>query len=168
MISQKDVVAECLSQRMKGLLGNMQHIDTEPIQVVKYEGGEKYSVHVDWSETPLNRTFNPDRPYRSYNRLGTVFAYLEDDCTGGETYFPDIKGVAPTADGSKYSRTDTGMGLLVKPRKGNAVFWNNLHPDGSGDVRVAHAGLPVTSGTKIGINLFSWYYFDSPMFGGDE
>jgi prolyl 4-hydroxylase len=45
-------------------------------------------------------------------------------CTGGETYFPDLKGIEESADGEKFSHTDRpgGMGLLVKPRQGNAVF----------------------------------------------
>lgn len=164
-VPRDDLVSECLSQRLKSFLGNVQHIDTEPIRIVKYGGGDDLHIHVDWSPFPRNKTWNPDMPSRPNNRLGSMFAYLEDDCTGGETYFPRIKGVSATADGRKFSRTESGKGLLVKPRKGNAVFWNNLHSNGSGDVRTAHAGLPVTSGTKIGMNLWSHYFLDSPMIG---
>ncbi|KAM3548314.1 hypothetical protein MY1884_009231 [Beauveria asiatica] len=155
----------CIAERMKSLLGNVQHLEIEPIRIIQYEGEQKLQVHYDWF--PGNRTdASPaGHPNRVNNRLGSIFAYLEDDCDGGETYFPEIRGVAETADGRKFSRTESGEGLLVKPLRGNAVFWNNLHSDGSGDVRTAHAGLPVTRGRKIGINIWSYYFVDTAMVG---
>lgn len=167
MVPADDPVASCLSNRMKSLLGNIQHIDTEPLQVVKYEPGQRFRLHQDWFHGPRNETYIKDRPFRAYNRLGSIFVYLEDECVGGETYFPEVRGVSSSADGKKFSRTDTGMGLLVKPKRGNAVFWNNMLPNGTGDPRVLHAALPVKSGVKIGMNIFSYYYFDAPLVGGD-
>ncbi|KAF4334292.1 2OG-Fe(II) oxygenase family Oxidoreductase [Fusarium beomiforme] len=168
MVPKSDVVGKCLSRKMKSILGNIQHIDTEPIQIVKYEPNERFRIHMDWFDKPRNRTYSRNHPRRSYNRLASIFAYLDDSCTGGETYFPEVQGVSNVADGDKFSRTESGKGLLVRPKRGNAVFWNNLLPNGTGDPRVAHAGLPVHSGRKIGINLFSHYYYDAPMLGGDE
>lgn len=86
--------------------------------------------------------------------------------SGGETYFPDVQTVGLTADGEKFSRTESGEGLLVKPRRGNALLWKNLHNNGTGDARLIHASLPVMSGRKTGMNLFSLYYADVPMLGG--
>lgn len=169
MIPQDDVISMCLSKRLKSMLGNVQHIETEPLQVVRYEPEQRFRTHMDWFSEPRNKTYNPNMPYRPYNRLASVFAYLEDNCTGGETYFPEIQGVSAVADGEKFSiLRDGGYGLLVRPRRGNAVFWNNLLPNGTGDPRLAHAALPVETGTKIGINLFSHYYLDAPMLGGSE
>lgn len=165
LIPSKDKVARCISRRMKKLLGNVQHEDTEPLQLVKYEGGEQFRLHQDWINPYKAATFNSKYPIRPYNRLLSSFVYLDGNCTGGETYFPDIIGVGPSADGEKYTRTDTGMGLLVRPKRGNAVFWKNMYDNGTGDPRVLHAGLPVQSGRKIGMNLFSLYYFDTPMLG---
>jgi len=91
--------------------------------------------------------------------------YLQDNCTGGETYFPELQGVRPSTDEEKFSRTECGKGLLFKPRRGSAVIWNNLFLNGSGDWRLAHASLPVKSGTKIGMNIFSVYYTDLPILG---
>ncbi|PQK12976.1 hypothetical protein BB8028_0003g15910 [Beauveria bassiana] len=62
------------------------------------------------------------------------------------------------AEGSK--------GLLVKPFRGNGIFWNNIYSNGSGDARVIHAGLPPESGVKIGLNIWSTYFFDAPFIGG--
>ncbi|KAF5637180.1 2og-fe oxygenase family [Fusarium sp. NRRL 52700] len=165
MVSQKDPVSRCLAKRLKLLLGNLQHPDTERLQIVKYVGGERFRMHNDYLPVHLEAK-RPDGSTRQFNRLVSSFIYIGDECTGGETYFPDIKGVGPSADGDKFSRTEDGMGLLVKPKKGNAVIWHNVHQNGTGDDRMAHAGLPVLNGTKIGMNLFSIYYPDEPLVGG--
>lgn len=164
-VPRSDAVASCLEQRMKSILGNVQHAETEPVQIVKYEVGEKYRVHVDWFYTPQNRTTKSKNETRQWNRLASIFAYLEDDCTGGETHFPELNPISTTMDFHKFRLEDTGKGLYVKPRRGSAILWNNLHANGSGDLRVAHAGLPVLSGRKIGMNIWSKFFFDSPMIG---
>lgn len=48
------------------------------------------------------------------------------------------------------------MGVEFKPIKGNAVFWVNMRSDGKGYEETYHAGLPVTEGFKIGLNIWSW------------
>ena len=45
------------------------------------------------------------------------------------------------------------------------MVWKNLHMNGTGDSRLLHASLPAKSGRKIGMNLFSLYYLDTPMVG---
>lgn len=47
------------------------------------------------------------------------FVYVGDNRTGGETYFPALKGVGPGADELKFPGTESGKGLVVKPRNGN-------------------------------------------------
>lgn len=155
----------CLSQRMKSLLGNVQHIETEPVRVIQYERNEKIQVHYDWFPDTRNETGHHSMSARPNNRLGSILAYVEDDCDGGETYFPEVESMIESADSDKFSISDNGKGLLVKPKKGNAIFWNNLHPNGTGDVRTAHAGMPVTRGTKVAINIWSYYFLDSPILG---
>ncbi|EFY94008.1 2OG-Fe(II) oxygenase superfamily protein [Metarhizium robertsii] len=168
-VPPSDPVSKCLHDRMKSLLGNIQHIDVESLQLVSYSADEQFRYHFDWFHMMANETGLPHNPHRQYNRLGSIFAYLGDDCTGGETYFPDVMGVSSIADEGKFSRTDdpSGKGLLVKPKKGNALFWNNMQSNGTGDRRLLHAGLPVHSGVKIGLNMFSFYYPDTPIIGGD-
>jgi len=170
VLPRKDPVCACLTKRMMAFLGNVQHMEVEALQVVKYDvGGDQFKPHMDWFDTPMNdSSYGPDREsYKPSNRLGTIFAYLDDNCTRGETYFPNLPGVSESADGSKFALAEGDTGLLVKPQRGNAIFWNNLLPDGSGDVRVLHAGLPVESGTKVGLNMWSRYFFDQPMVGGN-
>lgn len=98
--------------------------------------------------------------------------YLADECTGGGTEFPRLK--RPSGEGwckfiSCYDREnnedhDEFMGVVFKPVKGNAVYWENFRPDGRGYEETWHAGLPVKSGVKVGLNIWSWYqpgYADS-------
>ncbi|PWY96374.1 hypothetical protein BO94DRAFT_529756 [Aspergillus sclerotioniger CBS 115572] len=165
MVPARDPVSRCLSKRMRSLLGNIQHEATEPLQLVRYDGGERFRLHQDWLETPILENFTATPSLRQYNRLLTSFVYLEDNCTGGETYFPLLVGVGPSADGEKFSRAENNEGLLVKPKRGNAVLWNNMFMNGTGDRRLLHSSLPVKSGRKIGMNLFSLFYLDHPIVG---
>ncbi|KAH8648680.1 hypothetical protein BX600DRAFT_530457 [Xylariales sp. PMI_506] len=147
-----DPVAKCLSSRMISLLGNVQHEATEPIRLVKYTSGDRFRLHTDRYAMAVKPgatdvLYGLDYGGYPHNRLLSSMVYLEDDCVGGETYFPDVPGVGHRADGSKFSRGETG-GLLVKPRRGNAVFWNNFHLNGTGDDRLFHASLPIKSGVK--------------------
>ncbi|KAK9792931.1 hypothetical protein SCARD494_06799 [Seiridium cardinale] len=167
--SPEDPVAKCLSSRMVSLLGNIQHEATEAIRLVKYSPGDRFRLHTDRYETSVqpgvfDAQYGLTYGGKPHNRLLSSMVYLEDNCTGGETYFPDVAGVGPHADGTKFSRGETG-GLLVKPKRGNAVFWNNFHLNGTGDDRLFHASLPVKSGTKVGLNMLSVYFPHLPMVG---
>lgn len=96
--------------------------------------------------------------------------YLEANCTGGGTHFPRLSHPSPTTNESDWCRfiecpststkTDTEdplkEGVIFKPVAGNAVYWENMRSDGSGYKESWHAGLPVESGTKIGLNIWNW------------
>lgn len=158
-------MARCLLKRTKQLLGNAQHENVETPQLVRYTGGERFRPHMDTIEPTKATNFHPDYTERPWNRLLSAFVYLNDNCTGGETYFPRLTGVGADADGSKFSRAANRQGLLVKPKRGNAIVWKNLFNNGSVDERLVHASLAIRSGEKVGMNLFTWHYFDSPMVG---
>jgi prolyl 4-hydroxylase len=70
-------------------------------------------------------------------RPKTVFVYLNDleDEEGGETMF-------------------TNIGVQIRPRKGCAVMWSNLGPDGKEDLRMIHRGVAPLTGVKYGVNCF--------------
>lgn len=53
-------------------------------------------------------------------------------------------------------------GAVFKPIAGNAVYWENFRPDGTGRgwQETWHAGLPVEKGTKVGLNIWSWGRID--------
>jgi len=166
IIPHTDEVAKCLLKRTRLLLGNVQHESIESPQLIKYTGGERFRPHLDTIDAEKAQKFHPDYPKRPWDRLLTTLVYLGDNCTGGETYFPKVVGVGSDADGEKFSRATNRSGLLVKPKKGNAIIWKNLLINGSVDDRLVHAGLSVKSGEKLAMNLFTTYYLDSPMIGG--
>jgi prolyl 4-hydroxylase len=79
-------------------------------------------------------TFHHDGDHRTK----TVFIYLNDlpdQDSGGETVFPEL-------------------GVQFVPRRGCAVMWNNILPDGSEDSRLVHAGTAPLKGIKYGVNCF--------------
>jgi len=87
-------------------------VSDEGFQLLRYEVGEKFDAHVDAI------TGHSDHSLRQL----TVILYLNDNYTGGETYFPR-------------------QNLLLKPQPGSIVIFPSFytHP---------HAGLPVEVGTK--------------------
>jgi prolyl 4-hydroxylase len=169
VLPKDDIVCQCLTKRLQSFLGNVQHMEVEALQVVKYEvGGDHYNSHTDWFDVPkTDFSYPAGGPPKPSNRLASIFSYLDDSCERGETYFHEMSSVSESADGNKFALPAGDTGLLVRPRRGNAVFWNNLHANGTGDERTAHAGLAVDSGTKIGLNIWSRYFLDEPMLGGN-
>lgn len=111
----------------------------EPPEVLHYAPGEQYRLHVDF--------FHPSVPHfaerirSSGQRTKTCLVYLNDDYTGGETHFPEL-------------------GIRFCGQCGEALLFDNVGADGAGDMRTAHAGLPVTSGIKW---LFSQWIRDRPQ-----
>ena len=94
--------------------------------------------------------------------------WLDDECEGGSTRFPRLeKPVSKDwcrfieceqqEEQSRNEGETEGMGVSFKPIRGNAVYWENMRWDGVGFEESWHAGLPVTKGTKIGLNIWSWY-----------
>ena len=63
------------------------------------------------------------------NRIATLLLYLSEVEFGGHTVFPYL-------------------GLSMAPVKGDAVFWYNLHRNGTGFFATRHASCPVLSGSK--------------------
>jgi len=153
----EDTVTKCIGQRALNFLGFLEHEAHEPIQLVRYYPGQQFTIHSDWFGQPFT-SYHAHDAGRKYNRLASFFAYLGDNCTGGETWFPYIDGTAGSGDTARFAVTED-KGLSVKPVKGNALFWMNLHKENStGDVRVKHAGVPIDSGVKYGMNIWTKHY----------
>jgi prolyl 4-hydroxylase len=132
----------------------LSYFDIEPLQLVRYGPSEYYHAHVDW----FDALHKEDKGWKSrlYNRGASFFLYLEDGCSGGGTYFPEVSASmdeTQLAALGEYMVTDE-RGVSFKPKKGNGLFWVNLMPDGIGDNRLIHAGLPVKLGRKVGMNVW--------------
>lgn len=124
--SREDFVGRWLQARMTDRIGvPLSH--AEHLVVLRYLPGQEYRRHGDWLP-PGARGNLPDADQPG-QRVHTVFTYLSDVERGGATDFPEI-------------------GVRVEPRRGRIVHFTNLRPDGSGDARTVHAGMPVEAGEK--------------------
>lgn len=150
----RDAVVECIEDRalaFQGFATPPSHL--EPLQLVRYGPGEQDDdVHGDWFADPSYR-----RAASGGNRISTLFAlvHVRNDTTGGGLNFPLIS--AP-ADDRWCDVVDCDEpwenGITFRPIEGNAVYWENLIPQtGEGDRRTLHAGLPLTSGEKLGLSV---------------
>jgi prolyl 4-hydroxylase len=120
---------------------------------VKYDPGEHYHFHTDWFTDPRYFfSFNGGNRQSSF----FVFVHVSNDTTGGGTNFPLVD---PPRDERWCGLVDCDEpydnGITFRPIEGNAIFWENLGPGGVGDKRTLHAGLPVTTGEKIGMNIWT-------------
>lgn len=91
------------------------------------------------------------------NRLSSFFVYVAaGNLTGGGTNFPILD--APYSQRwCQFIDCDEPWdhGTTFKAIPGNAVFWQNLQEDGTGDPATIHSGLPVLSGMKLGMNIWT-------------
>ncbi|KAI0436829.1 hypothetical protein F4803DRAFT_540941 [Xylaria telfairii] len=157
----EDPAVKCVLERSRKFLGTMLDATNDEMgvpQLVRYTEGQEYNLHHDWMRIP-QAAF--DGSPRTFNRVASFFVILQDTCTGGETWFPFIKAVSPQpteGDEGRLWREHEDGGLAFKPVAGNALFWVNLFPNGTGDTRTVHAGLPVTGGLKTAMNIWPRQY----------
>ncbi|KAK4216513.1 hypothetical protein QBC37DRAFT_471391 [Rhypophila decipiens] len=156
--SADDPIVQCIESRALLFQGHdVLPSQLEPLQLVRYTSQkEYYRLHTDW--------FDHNDAYKlainGGNRISSFFAYVyvRNDTTGGGTNFPLIN---PPRDEKWCDVLDCDepweKGVTFRPVEGNAIYWENMYPDGSGkgDHRTVHAGLPVTSGDKIGMNIWT-------------
>jgi len=147
-----DPVVKVVNTRILAFLSSLSlpNAGLETLQLVKYGPGEYFDAHYDWFDS-LEREKGWNG--RLYNRLASIFFYLEANCTGGDTWFPEITGVRK--DGLEEGVfADVEKGVAFRPKVGSGVFWVNLLENGLGDGRTIHAGLPLKDGSKVGMNVW--------------
>jgi len=145
-VDRDDIVrqVEKRARRFQGWRGNSTKL--QPPMTQRYTEGGFFDYHYDFDEL-----------IEKGNRVTTFMVYLADNCTGGGTNFPRLEWSGDRrwcnvidCDNDEY------LGVTFKPVAGSAVFWENMHPNGSFHHGVAHASLPLLSGTKVGLNLWFW------------
>jgi len=112
------------------------------IQAQHYEVGQQFKPHHDYFDA--NNAYQRTRLDLG-NRTWTFMVYLNEGMGGGGTKFHAIDRV-------------------FEPRKGQALFWNNLYPDRKPNPDTRHSGEPVTSGHKVIITKWFREYGAGPMF----
>ena len=126
-------IVKIIDRQMSDSIGfDLSHSD--PIQAQKYALTEEYQPHHDYFEpgTPGYQNYCAEKGQRTW----TFMVYLSDVAKGGGTIFPAI------------NRT-------FKPRRGTALIWCNLLPNGAVNPSTLHGGAPVKAGAKYIIT--KWY-----------
>lgn len=119
----------------------------ENLQATRYTEGQEFRAHRDWRTSLSNGLAD---------RTSTFFAILDANCSDCGTVFPYLKYNWEDEDDRICQYVECGKeSMEIKAVAGNAVFWRNVHPDGTGHNLTVHAGLPVSSGRKIGLNIWT-------------
>jgi len=126
-----------LTRRIETRIATLTGIDPslgETIQGQRYGPGQQFKAHHDYFN--VGRAHWGEQERMGGQRTWTVMIFLNAPDAGGQTFFPHAK-------------------IRISPKPGNLLAWNNLNPDGSGNARSLHQGLPVEAGTKYIIT--KWY-----------
>jgi prolyl 4-hydroxylase len=116
---------------------------SEGIQAQRYDVGQQFKPH--WDYFPVGSELYKRFAGVRGNRTWTFMVYLNDGMTGGATRFTEID-------------------LEVQPKRGMALLWNNLRPDGTPNPATMHCGEPVIAGHKIIITKWFRAMGDGPVF----
>ena len=130
----------------------------EAMQLLRYEPGEEYNPHHDFTYPSIDNRYQP-------KRYVTILLYLTgegdviqdgirlspkntntdvDGLQGGETTFP------------RAITTEYHDGIRVAPQSGKAVAFYNILPDGNMDDLSQHSGGKVEKGVKYLANVWFW------------
>lgn len=163
---ERDHLVRCIERRALSFQGlDIPESHLEPIQLVKYAPTERFHFHTDWFTDPARAV-----AAEGGNRESSFFAYVHvDSVKGGGTNFPllDIPANSNWCDRLLDCDEEYESGVTFRPIAGNAIFWSNMLEDGTGDQRTLHAGLPLISGQKIGMNIWTRQAPLSPEIRGE-
>lgn len=105
---------------------NLPKKNMESLQLVKYDVNGYFKEHYD---AELDKTKNNNIKDRAH----TFIVYLNNVEEGGETRFPNLD-------------------LNFKPKKGTAIYFKTLLPDGVLLKKSLHQGMPIIRGEKYIVN----------------
>ena len=124
-----------LIRRLEERVSKLVHCPTthiEPFQIVRYENGQEFKKHYDY----FGGIHKEKELQTSGQRVATLFVYLNNVEEGGCTYFNKLD-------------------YRICPKKGRAVFWLNLKPNGDLDPLTEHCGEPPKNCIKYGLNIWT-------------
>lgn len=130
----------------------------ENVQVLRYFEGEQYDSHWDYFDPSLYKGTNMQEKIRGgRNRFLTLFWYMSNVTNGGWTYFPMAFNNQRPKSFKLKKINDCNKGLKVTPKKGNAIIFYSMKPDGNVDPKSLHGACPVGHNqTKWGANKWIW------------
>lgn len=116
-----------IDQRICDMLG-FDASYSEPIQAQWYDVGQEFKPHTDYFE-PNSKEFEVHAKHRG-QRTWTFMLYLNNTLSGGATAF-------------------TRVNKAFLPKRGTAVIWNSLTPEGKENIESMHWGKPIEKGFKV-------------------
>ncbi|KAI4458951.1 prolyl 4-hydroxylase alpha subunit [Holotrichia oblita] len=150
-------------QRVEDMTG-LTMKTAEDLQVLNYGIGGHYEPHYDFARKGEKNGF---KDLGTGNRIATVLFYGRGEAECGKSIAAAccrFSAVLP-----QMSDVDQGgatvfidLDVVVRPKKGTAVFWYNLHSNGEGDRSTGHAACPVLAGSKWVSN--KWIHEDGQLF----
>ncbi|MDB5719289.1 MAG: hypothetical protein JWM38_2716 [Sphingomonas bacterium] len=126
------VVAE-VNVKLDRLTG-IDPVQGELLQGQRYGVGQEFKPHHDFFDT--RQHYWREQVVTGGQRTWSAMAFLNEPDAGGRTNFPTA-------------------GVMVTPRMGNLLVWNNMDAIGSPNPASLHQGMPVEQGVKY--VLTKWY-----------
>ncbi|KAK9818424.1 hypothetical protein WJX72_012505 [[Myrmecia] bisecta] len=134
----QDSVIDTIEKR----IAHVSHVPAENgegMQILHYVDGQKYEPHHDF----FHDKYNAD-PSNGGQRVATMLMYLTTVEEGGETVFPQADTKVSGPEWSECAQ----QGLAVKTKRGDALLFFSLMPDGQTDATSLHGSCPTTRGEK--------------------
>lgn len=108
-------------------LANMPLNQHEAPNVISYEPGQQFALHIDAVDTSAPG-FERELQILGQRTI-TIVTYLNDDFDDAPTHFP-------------------ALNIKFRGKTGDAIAWSNVGPNGEPDRNTVHAGEPPTRGRK--------------------
>jgi prolyl 4-hydroxylase len=126
-------VVATIEARLDQLTG-IDAVQGELLQGQRYAVGQEFKPHHDFFDT--SQLYWREQAVIGGQRTWTAMAFLNEPEAGGRTNFP-------SAD------------IMIAPKTGNLLVWNNMDDAGSPNPASLHQGMPVVQGLKY--VLTKWY-----------
>lgn len=129
--------AETVVAAVETALDELTGIDPvhgELLQGQRYGIGQEFKTHHDFFHT--DQLYWREQVVMGGQRTWSAMAFLNEPEAGGRTNFPEA-------------------GLMVAPKAGNLLIWNNMDEFGAPNAGTLHQGMPVELGVKY--ILTKWY-----------
>ncbi|WP_442680883.1 prolyl hydroxylase family protein [Sphingomonas sp. ASY06-1R] len=126
-------IVATIEARLDRLTG-IDPVQGELLQGQRYAVGQEFKPHHDFFDT--NQSYWQEQVAIGGQRTWTAMAFLNEPAAGGRTNFPSSD-------------------ILIAPKPGNLLIWNNMDELGSPNQLSLHQGMPVELGLKY--VLTKWY-----------